>query len=445
MSRRLFLLLLSHLALLSTLPCVGASSVEVKASNYYPVHNINTGLNYASIQAGIDASETLDGHTIFVEARTYYENVSVHKSLSLIGERRSTTFIDGNGTGVIIDAEYNITAIVHVVADNVVIRGFTVTNGGFHGMLLDCVSNCTINDVASVDSFSCITLTNSNNNCISNSKFSNGSWGIFLFNSTENEIAKNVVSENLRGGIGMGGPEGSSKNVIANNTVSSNVLPHYQNGGFGLDLVGSDNKIFDNSITNNNNGIILDLANRNQIEDNVILNSTYFGIRLCGSSSNNTIFGNTAQECGLVGLVMDFGMNNIIHHNNFVDNKPQVDLVSYRTVWDDGIEGNYWNNNDGIGDTAYTIYEHYRDHLPLVGKFSAFNTVQGDHVNVISNSTIEDFEYCDSNNTIKMLVSNTTVDQDLGFCRISIPHSLIDPSAGPLSVFIDEGQTPALL
>jgi len=49
------------------------------------IHNLDTGLDYLTIQAAIDAPETLNGHTIFVENGTYSENVSVTKSIILMG------------------------------------------------------------------------------------------------------------------------------------------------------------------------------------------------------------------------------------------------------------------------------------------------------------------------------------------------------------------------
>lgn len=73
--------------------------------------------------------------------------------------------------------------------------------------------------------------------------------------------------------------------------------------------------------------------------------------------------------------------------------------------------------------------------------FHSFKTSLGHTVNVISNSTIEDFEF-KSNSTIKVQVSNIITNQTCGFCRVSIPHALMDISN--ISVVIDDGSTEVL-
>jgi len=112
-------------------------------------------------------------------------------------------------------------------------------------------------------------------------------------------------------------------------------------------------------------------------------------------------------------------------------------------IWDDGYPsgGNYWSDytgvdldRDGIGDTEYVIDANNTDHYPLMGMFSSFNTSLGYYVNVVSNSTIEDFEYFEFNSTIKMHVSNMTTNQTVGFCRVRIPHALMTE---PYNVTVD--------
>ena len=121
--------------------------------------------------------------------------------------------------------------------------------------------------------------------------------------------------------------------------------------------------------------------------------------------------------------------------HNFVNNTRRAEIFDSRAqnVWDDGVEGTYWSNytgvdsnHDGIGDTVHVLGTNNTDRYPLMGLFHSFNTSLGYRVNVISNSTIENFQYFESNSTIKMCVSNTTADQMYGFCRICIPHALMN-------------------
>jgi len=76
-----------------------------------------------------------------------------------------------------------------------------------------------------------------------------------------------------------------------------------------------------------------------------------------------------------------------------------------------------------------------------MGMFHSFNASLGYDVNVISNSTIEDFEYFESNSTIRIHVSNITANQTCGFCRLCIPKDLMPP---PYTVIIDDGLTEVL-
>jgi nitrous oxidase accessory protein NosD len=73
---------------------------------------------FPTIQAPINNASA--GDTIYVRNGTYFEDVIVNKSVSLIGENRNTTIIDGNKTG----------NVLQVTADKVNVTGFTIQNAG---------------------------------------------------------------------------------------------------------------------------------------------------------------------------------------------------------------------------------------------------------------------------------------------------------------------------
>ena len=94
------------------------------------------GSNFTTIQSAITAA--VDGDTIFVYNGTYLENVLVNKCLTLIGEDKNTTIIDGMGGGY----------VVYIDTDWVNITGFTVTNSGNNpdnaGIKLENADNCKV-------------------------------------------------------------------------------------------------------------------------------------------------------------------------------------------------------------------------------------------------------------------------------------------------------------
>jgi len=337
------------------------------------VHNINTTFNYDTIQAAIDTPQTLANHTILVDEGTYYEHVTVNKSLSLIGENRSTTIIDGNETGNVIE----------ITARNVKITGFTVRN----------------------------------------SFRDNPYFGVYVAELTAGtNISYNIIKNNGDGVCLM-----SSNSIIFRNNITKNLR------GVELKYPCSNNTVSENNITINDFGVLVNSAANNTLSKNQIINNNYDGIQLA-SSLNNTITENDIKTNHHYGIRLDSSYNNTFCHNN-LDNTEQlhIDLPSLANFWDDGFEGNYWSdyigvdsNHDGIGNSNYTIDANNNDRYPLMGMFHSFNTSLGYTVDVISNSTIEDFWYYDYNKTIVMHVSNVTTNQIFGFCRLRIPYALIN-------------------
>lgn len=268
--------------------------VLVEGFDTYPVRNVDTGLNYATIQNAIDASETLDGHTIFVEKGTYHEHVVVNKSLSLIGENRENTIIDGNYSGT----------VVTITANNVTISSFTITNSGQgyvdSGMTLDYARNCNISD----------------NVVVSNRR------GILMESSDNNELSRNNIEFNNFEGVELRGCANTKihANIIAENHEGVRLGVFFFNRGYES---SSNNSIVGNTILNNEDGIYLYRSSSNVVSHNNITNN-YYGIRFYASSyemlRSNSLSNNTFNLQVSGWSLLDF-VNNV-DTSNVVDDRP---------------------------------------------------------------------------------------------------------------------------
>jgi len=399
------------------------------------------------------------------------------------GIQRSNIIVDGNGhtlngSGSIMYG-FNLTSL-----SNVTIRNLNVMGFGYgiylQSSILNIISenNITFNEGN-------IYLGNSSDNTITGNTITDGAEAIQLYASSNNTIAGNSMSDN---NIGVWSRLNSTKNVISGNNITANtnagINLHYShdntisgndvtNNWRGIDLRGSSNNtlsgntvtdneegisaggalvnsvyvrsmnntILGNNIVNNTNGVAITGVLFTTISRNHIAENSQYGITLDGAS-NNTISANDITNNNL-GIFYDGDCNdNTAYHNNFIDNTKQVEVsLGDVDAWDDGVEGNYWSNytgvdsnHDGIGESWHEISENNTDHYPLMGLFQSFDTTLGLPVNVISNSTIESFQHFESNSTIRMHVSNMTVNQTRGFCRISIPYEVMSE---PFSVTID--------
>ena len=117
------------------------------------------------------------------------------------------------------------------------------------------------------------------------------------------------------------------------------------------------------------------------------------------------------------------------------------------------MEGNYWSeyngtdsNQDGIGDTPYTINANNIDHYPLMGTFQSFNVSALDlehnvsmsgEVDVISNSTIEQVQLLPNGPTgnqysWRLHLTLQCENGTSGFYRITFPNDLLNSSQYPI-------------
>ena len=188
-----------------------------------------------------------------------------------------------------------------------------------------------------------IILGISNNITVKNMKLSSFNIGIVVMGSDNNKILENSITDNFR----------------------------------GLDFTSSENDtVSGNYIANNVGGIALENM-YNSIVENIITNNSNFGIHLYGAGYNN-IIGNNITNNGR-GILVSICYNNVIYHNNFVNNTNHVETDDSNGIWDNGEEGNYWDNytgldsdGDSIGDTPYIIGENNQDNYPLINIIPEF-------------------------------------------------------------------------
>ncbi|MDH5375058.1 MAG: right-handed parallel beta-helix repeat-containing protein [Candidatus Bathyarchaeota archaeon] len=295
-----------------------------------------------------------------------------------------------------------------------------------------------------------IRLYFSNNNTISNNQLTKCGSNIHIISSNNNVFIGNNVT---RGGFYNLVLDSSSGNIVADNILSFSKRGGVAGAGVMI-WDGGNNTISGNTMNANLYGVYMTNSSNNIIYNNVIRKS-WWGILIQPTpfsfkySTNNIIYNNLIAENSLGIALYARCENNSIYHNNFIDNGEQAYVNARHTnSWDSNVEGNYWSNytgvdlnHDGIGDSWHQINENNTDHYPLMGMFNSFNTSLDCDVDVISNSTIEDFEYFESNSTVRMRVSNMTANQTCGFCRLCIPKSLMSP---PYTVIIDYRLTEAL-
>ncbi len=291
---------------------------------------------------------------------------------------------------VVIDQSSGAGTVYLINCSNITVKDLTLTDNVYGVYLMNTDNSLIENINASID-INGIYLYNSSNNNVSGNIADNDQYGILLdYSSNYNKISDNSLNSNTFGfglshssnnttimdNTAIGNGDGiylglSSDNNATNNTVITN------GAGFRVDMSNNTN-VSDNIVSGNSNGIYFDTSDNNSLWNNTIQNNDE-GLILYGSNGNNVtrngITGNTNA-----GISFFDSANNVVWLNVVTGNGQNLPDYTggFFNYWNSSTPleydigassflnytGNYWGdyvgpdaNDDGIGDTPYTIDE----------------------------------------------------------------------------------------
>jgi len=147
--------------------------------------------NFTKIQYAIDAANENDTVYVYDDSSPYYESLIISKTISLIGENKETTVIDGINKNA---------PVIEITADNVTIQGFTIQHG-YLGIDIRSNNNQIVGNIIQ------------DNTC-----FFKYHLGILL-SGYSNLIKENIIRRD-RQGIHLDGPNFVTNNFIVHNYES---------------------------------------------------------------------------------------------------------------------------------------------------------------------------------------------------------------------------------
>lgn len=324
-----------------------------------------SGCDFAAIQDAINAA--VDGDTVLALNGTHAGPVVVNRSVTLRGESRDNTTVDGLGASIVVrmvnTSNVSDFAIVNgrfgVQVDangsrvertflNSSIAGPPNTGQEGAGILISMARDVVVDSnriagqlgvisaAVSKPSFGVFSI--GENNTVTRNQVNGTDEAISFRQSARDTVQDNNASDNLRDGIAAAAGEGVAivNNTALNNTISGIFLSDARNSTVARNLVmfnnigialteqpGVNNTYRENNVSRNQNGFVLSTGSRPGLpepggEDNVFVNNTislnnFFGIRLVRGFSFE-LGGEREAPSGVNGSRI---LNNTISSNGF--------------------------------------------------------------------------------------------------------------------------------
>jgi parallel beta-helix repeat protein len=288
--------------------------------------------DFNTIQEAIDFAR--DGDTIFVYGGIYLEHLIINKSITLVGEDEDKTFIDGEGTGI----------VVYITGEDVSITGFTIQNGEY-GIFCDESVSTTITYNTITNYVYGIYNNKTTGGYITHNKISVGENGIVTFEAFNDAIRYNTISHNTV--YGAKDFNSQLKNCFNWNYFHHNYIAYYYDPDTPLETLEFDGNVIEdnyigikvaeastvsitnNTITRNEYGIYLINASPN-ILFNYISDAKY-GIYIENSSS--LILDNVISKISEYGIYAEDGKSLRIINNSLVDGKMFMVDSDIEEIW----------------------------------------------------------------------------------------------------------------
>lgn len=311
MKKEIICFLICMLMIGSTIIPISATTSSEKTPQSLSIGNIlyvggSGPNNYTKIQDAVDNAS--DGDTVFVydDSSPYYENIVINTSISILGEEKNTTII--NGTTNDFNTNLTVNIGVYITADKVTVRGFTI-------------QGCNLTGIA--------------------------------ISSNNNSITDNIIADNYNGiGLGYEDSNQSSSQMNSYNMITNN---YFIRDTGGIYVTGGENNIIQGNVFSQTGaGIIVAMSKSNNISYNMISQGSA-GVLIIGSY-NTMLYRNNITDNENIGVYTILTSSDKILQNNFIRNdksavscqlfllkiqlfKKELNFPIRRNVWNE----NYWD------------------------------------------------------------------------------------------------------